>query len=65
MTKTGFLRSDGDGHWYLIPKSYLSDFRKALDILYNNPEDWKKFVDKFDKYRLSGGIEYLEVTIHE
>lgn len=68
----GYLRTDDDSHWYLLPENLVEDFDKNLKELEQCEEDTEKweetidnFVAEFDKYRLSGGIGYLKVLIED
>lgn len=65
----GYLRCDDDGHWYLIPENELQVFSKMVDDI-SNCDTWvkrdefcDKFIEKFDKYRLSGGVEDLRISM--
>ena len=48
-----FLSQDDDSHWYLIPVELRAEFAAAREK--GGDDDWEKFIDKFDQYRLSGG----------
>lgn len=67
----GYLRQDDDGHWYLVPENEIADFEEArmwIEVATN--EGWfsqsraiEKFLQEFDKHRLSGGVGQLKVII--
>lgn len=67
----GYLHQDDDSHWYLIPKEYTKLFITQLDDIACTKNCDKKddliseFIDNFDEYRLSGGVESLKVLIEE
>ncbi len=67
--KSGYLKSDDDGHWYLIPEDLISRWRELIGIsttsnVYEEMESAHNNLNsEFEKYRLSGGIEDLKITI--
>lgn len=61
--ETGYLRSDDDGHWYLIPASIAGDFDSCMEEIegkeYLQNEDlFDAFEDRFGQFRCDG---YREV----
>lgn len=54
MRKT-FVR-DNDGHWYFIPYDDYKQFQSDIQS-----EEWEEFSDKWDQYRLDGGVEGIPV----
>lgn len=68
--RTGHFKQDSDGHWYLVPKDKIKEFRALLDAIdgAGTPEEFDDFsvdfIERFEEYRLSGGIESYEVTIN-
>lgn len=70
MSKTGYFKQDSDGHWYIVPKDKIDEFRALLDAI-RGAETMEEldnfsldFVTRYDKFRLSGGVENYEVTIN-
>ncbi len=66
----GYFRQDDAGHWYIIPKEKVTRFVGLKEDMYLS--DWKKrfelsqiFMEEFEQYRLSGGIENYEVEIKD
>lgn len=68
MTKYGRLRTDDDGHWYLVPEELVEQFDAYLEATYASPHDYEaeaRFIDKFDEYRTGGGIRDFRVVIED
>lgn len=67
----GYFRQDEDSHWYLIPEKYIKLFIKQKDdiactIDFEKRENLvEEFIQNFDEYRLSGGIESYKVMMKE
>lgn len=66
----GRLRKDEDGHWFLIPKELVEKFDSYMEKIYSfdltEKEKWDledEFVANFENYRLSGGIDDLDVLM--
>lgn len=61
MIKIGYIRRDGDGHNYLIPKDDIDKFdqifNKALET-----DDWDDFNNNFQDFSIDG-IRELPVII--
>lgn len=63
--KTGYLRCDDDGHWFLVPKEQLAEFDKQLRLVYADyePADVvSDFNDRFGEYRVHGSIYEIEIS---
>jgi hypothetical protein len=67
----GKLRKDDSDHWYLVPEDEIKNFQNIMDLIYLE-FDWEKkedlislFIESFDMYRLSGGVESLRVVIEK
>ena len=69
MSKFGYLRQDEDSHWYLIPQEYLRLFEKQMENISVEYDEIKRedlineFIDNFEEYRLSGGVQDLKVPM--
>jgi len=68
--KIGKLRTDEDCHWYLIPDYKVTRFDKVmhemeqLDQTSEEYYDWEdEFINRFERYRLSGGPFKLDVIM--
>ena len=69
IQKMGYLRTDEDGHWFLVPIDKVEAFDKKINELidafnedkYDEIED--DFIYEFEQYRLSGGVGDLKVLM--
>jgi hypothetical protein len=68
--KYGYLRQDDDGHWFLIPIEYISEWEELMgDIERAKPYggEWEDLIEELDsefgQYRLSSGVQDLKVLI--
>jgi hypothetical protein len=64
MKIIGKFRTDGDGHWYFVPKRFVDKFDNYMMELglldyYNEEWDLKndEFEDEFGEYELNNPIE--------
>lgn len=64
----GYFRRDDAGHWYIIPKDKVARFIGLKEEIFAT--DWRNrlhlsqtFMEEFEQYRLSGGVENYEVEI--
>jgi hypothetical protein len=68
--KTGYLRQDDSGHWYVVPEEEVEKFdatMRAVNEVPEHSEAWYIRVDGFialyEEYRLSGGYQDQKVLM--
>ena len=62
--KYGYLRSDSNGHDYLVPEEEIISFEDWMEYGYKY-DDWKPFNDKYGKYRLGESYQNIRIVIEE
>jgi len=66
---SGYFHKTDDGRWYFVPENEKEFFLTCLDRFRagwsaDELKDWIEIFDtKFEKYRISGGIESVKVFI--
>lgn len=66
----GKLRKDESSHWYLVPEYEIDNFDKLMiemeEVEWNTPREHElvnEFCEKYDQYRLDGGVYDLKIVI--
>ncbi len=66
-TEVGYFKQDDDGHWYFVPVNAVKEFNEAQEKIWAtngwDSVDIADFVERFDKYRMQGGISSIKVSI--
>ena len=60
--KFGYLRQDGDGHWFLVPEEEIISFDGWMEHGYKY-DDWEPFNNKCWKYALGESPFSLKVLV--
>lgn len=68
MENIGYFRKDWDGHYYFIPSNIIKIFDQMRSNLIgkyyiDDQEDYDKFAQEFDKYKIKKDPYFYEVEI--
>lgn len=57
-----FFDQDDSSHWYMVPEELQEEWMEWSDTTYEDQmgeERFESLTDKFDQYRLGGGINHI------